>query len=154
MFCDNGTSCISSIIFCAHISCMRAHKKTYKKTGVTSKSSDQPVHPSSIARIRVYPTVDTLVVESKYDQRRLWSDCVDAQSDPSRRRSHKYHCMFGRELTLVWAPNTTSYVEISSRMICLFVLRFYGPINPMGSCRARPVYLTTRLLGRLSPLSG
>ena len=30
----------------------------------------------------------------------------------------------------------------------LFVLRFYGPVNPMGSCRARSVYLTTRLLGR------
>ena len=37
---------------------------------------------------------------------------------------------------------------------CLFVLRFYGPVNPMRSCRARSVYLTTRLLGRLSPLSG
>ena len=24
------------------------------------------------------------------------------------------------------------------------VLRFYGPVNPMGSCRARSVYLTTR----------
>ena len=36
----------------------------------------------------------------------------------------------------------------------LFVLRFYGPVNPMGSCRARSVSLTTRLLGRLSPLSG
>ena len=34
-----------------------------------------------------------------------------------------------------------------------FVLRFYGPVNPMGSCRARSVYLTTHLLGRLSPLS-
>ena len=31
----------------------------------------------------------------------------------------------------------------------LFVLRFYGPANPMGSYRARSVYLTTRLLGRL-----
>ena len=38
--------------------------------------------------------------------------------------------------------------------VCLFVLRFYGPVNPMGSCRARSVYLTTCLLGRLSPLSG
>ena len=38
--------------------------------------------------------------------------------------------------------------------VCLFVLRFYGPVNPMGSCRAWSVYLTTRLLGRLSPLSG
>ena len=39
-------------------------------------------------------------------------------------------------------------------LVCLFVLRFYGPVNPMGSCRARSVYLTTRLLGRLSPPSG
>ena len=36
----------------------------------------------------------------------------------------------------------------------MFVLRFYGPVNPMGSCRARSVYLATHLLGRLSPLSG
>ena len=36
----------------------------------------------------------------------------------------------------------------------LFVLRLYGPVNPMGSCRAWSVYLTTRLLGRVSPLSG
>ena len=28
------------------------------------------------------------------------------------------------------------------------------PVNPMGSCRAWSVYLTTCLLGRLSPLSG
>ena len=34
------------------------------------------------------------------------------------------------------------------------MLRFYGPVNPMGSCRARSVYLTTHILGRLSPLSG
>ena len=33
----------------------------------------------------------------------------------------------------------------------VFVLRFYSPVNPMGSCRAWSVYLTTRLLGRLSP---
>ena len=32
----------------------------------------------------------------------------------------------------------------------LFVLRFYGPVNPMGSCRVRSVDLTTRLLGRQS----
>ena len=39
-------------------------------------------------------------------------------------------------------------------LLFLFVLRFYGPVNPMGSCRARSVYLSTRLLGRVSPLSG
>ena len=42
---------------------------------------------------------------------------------------------------------------LNFQSVCLFVLRFYGPVNPMGSCRARSVYLTTRLLGRLSPLS-
>ena len=39
--------------------------------------------------------------------------------------------------------------EIFVFRICLFVLRFYGPVNPTGSRRARSVYLTT-----LSPLSG
>ena len=47
-----------------------------------------------------------------------------------------------------------SSAELAQRVVILFVLRFYGPVNPMGSCRARSVYLTTRLLGRLSPLSG
>ena len=37
--------------------------------------------------------------------------------------------------------------------ICLFVLRFYGPISLMGSFRAWLVYLTTLILGRLSPLT-
>ena len=34
------------------------------------------------------------------------------------------------------------------------MLRFYDPVNPVGSCRAQSVYLTTLLLGRLSPPSG
>ena len=37
--------------------------------------------------------------------------------------------------------------------VILFVLKFYGPVNSMCSCQARSVYLTTRLLGRLSPTS-
>ena len=39
----------------------------------------------------------------------------------------------------------------STWFVCVEV---YGPVNPMGSCRAWSVYLTTCLLGRLSPLSG
>ena len=35
--------------------------------------------------------------------------------------------------------------------VCVEVLR---PVNPIGSCRARSVYLITFLLDRLSPLSG
>ena len=47
-----------------------------------------------------------------------------------------------------------SFAESAHSMVSLFVLRFYGPVNPMGSRRAWSVYLTTRLPGRLSPLSG
>ena len=35
----------------------------------------------------------------------------------------------------------------------LIRMRFYGPVNPMGSCQARSDYLTTLLLGMPSPLS-
>ena len=46
------------------------------------------------------------------------------------------------------------YLVRKDLQLLVGVLRFYGPVNPMGSCRARSVYLTTFLLGRLSPLSG
>ena len=36
--------------------------------------------------------------------------------------------------------------------VSMFVLRFYIPVNPMGSCQARSIYLTRLLLGRLSQL--
>ena len=38
-------------------------------------------------------------------------------------------------------------------LISLFVLRFYDPVNPVGSCWAWSVYLNTLLLGRHSPLT-
>ena len=51
-----------------------AHDKTYNKTCVTSKDSDQPVHPPSMARKLVYPSWDSLeAVEDTCDQRRLIS---------------------------------------------------------------------------------
>ena len=56
-------------------------------------------------------------------------------------------------LSTIIALQTQCHKYWYKRLI-LFVLRFYGPVNPMGSCRARSVYLTTRLLGRLSPQSG
>ena len=37
-------------------------------------------------------------------------------------------------------------------MVWYSTVWFYSSVNPMGSCRARSVYLTTLLLGRLSPL--
>ena len=44
------------------------------------------------------------------------------------------------------AISSASTLFAKVRVVNLFVLRFYSPVNPMVSCRARSVYLTTRLL--------
>ena len=71
--------------------------------------------------------------------------------------------IFQRNNTCIWIINiwrdkkkkkSQNYNKMQMPKELLFVLRFYGPVNPMGSCRAWSVYLITRLLGRLSPLSG
>ena len=72
-------------------------------------------------------------------------------------RSTKCLCFSGckvEKFTDISCGGGYAIPTVSVSMFYLFVLRFYGPVNPMGSCRARSVYLTTRLLGRLSPLSG
>ena len=38
--------------------------------------------------------------------------------------------------------------------VCVFKLEFYSPVNIIKVMSSRSVYLTTLLLGRLSPLSG
>ena len=49
-----------------------AHDKTYNKACVTSKDSDQPVDPPSMARVLLYPSLDSpQAVEGICDQRRL-----------------------------------------------------------------------------------
>ena len=35
-------------------------------------------------------------------------------------------------------PTMLSFNKVTDNN-CLFVLKFYGPVNPMGSCRARSV---------------
>ena len=49
-----------------------AHDKTYNKTCVTSKDSDKTVHPLSMTRLLVYPSLDSPEsVEGTCDLRRL-----------------------------------------------------------------------------------
>ena len=49
-----------------------AHDKTCNKSCVTSKDSDQPIHPPSMARILIYPSLDNPeVAEGSCNQRRL-----------------------------------------------------------------------------------
>ena len=59
-----------------------AHDNTYmyNKTCVTSKDSDRPVHPPSMARVFVYPSLDSPEpVEGAFYQQSFWSDLVDAK---------------------------------------------------------------------------
>ena len=68
------------------MACIPAHDKTYKKTCLTSKNSNQPVNPPCMAKVHVYPTLDSPeAVDDTCDQRRLRSDFADAQSDLSLR---------------------------------------------------------------------
>ena len=79
-----------------------AHSKTYNKTCVTSKDSDRPAHPFSMARVLVYPSLDSLeAVKGTCDQRRLRSDCANAQSDLSLRWSHKSYTRICRALAQI-----------------------------------------------------
>ena len=48
------------------------HDKTYK-TSVTSKDSDQPVHPLSMARVLIYPYLDSLAAAE--------GSCIGKDSD-------------------------------------------------------------------------
>ena len=57
---------------------------------ITIRASHQPVHLYSMTRVQVYPSLNSLeAVEGARDQRSLWSDCADAQSDLSFRWSHR-----------------------------------------------------------------
>ena len=70
-------------------------RKTYNKTCVTSKDSDQVIHPLSMARGLVYPSLDSRETEEgSWDQQRLWSDYADVQADLSLLWSHKSYWGF------------------------------------------------------------
>ena len=84
------------------------HDKTYNRTCLTSKDLDQPVHPPSIVRVLVYPSLDgPEAVEGTCDQGRLWSDCADAQAVLSLCWSHKFYCRFCHAFA---HNNTTVYI--------------------------------------------
>ena len=92
------------------------HGKTYNKTCVTSKDSNQPVHPPSMARVLVHHSLDCPeAVEGTCDQRRLRLDCAISQADLSLRLSHKSYCRFCRALTQF--PKTQM-----ARMISIFTI--------------------------------
>ena len=77
----------------------------------------------------------------------IFSDlfCNKSLGGSARRYLAPFWRHFRTLLRSVFFSTTSDGVtSFFSRQQCLFVLRFYGPVNPMGSCRVRSVYLTTR----------
>ena len=79
---------------------------------------------TSMARVPVHPYLDNLeAVEGACDQRRLWSDCADAQSDLSLCWSHKSYCRFYHAMTHIRAHWRKYYaILISNYQFWLSVL--------------------------------
>ena len=93
-------------------------------------------------------------------EQRPRSVCASGHSLPDN-KVIGYNRMYGQQRVGWHFARALDYLNVRilcmfllTNSFCLFVLRFYGPVNPMGSCRERSVYLIISLLGRLSPLSG
>ena len=119
----------------------RTTKPTIKPVWPTK--TDEPVYPPSMARVLIYPSLDNLeAVEGMCDQRRLWSECADAQADLSLFWSHKSYCRFCRALTHhcrtcdrmgdigVWVSSVRSFICIFVRPWTYIRPRIHLSVNP------------------------
>ena len=71
-------------------------------------SKDQPVYQPSMARVRIHPSLDSReTVEGIFDQRRLCSDCMEAQADLCLHWLGKSDCRFCCALAHISNQNTT-----------------------------------------------
>ena len=133
-----------------------------------SEDSDQTAHSRSLIRVFAGHSVGSQGSKvSSGEQQRIWSDYANVRADLSLCLVHLHFCRLCCAPTRIYALKDWSLeVTISctanykiARLIvkpvmqshdCMFVcfcffffvLRFYGPVNPMGSCRARSVYHT------------
>ena len=59
-----------------------------------------------------------------------------------------YGCAFDCLEVITGNNVSINNLFIYSKIVCLFVLRFYGSVNPMGSCRARSICLANTFTGQ------
>ena len=95
---------------------MPLHHKTYLRTCAPSEDSDQPVHSRSLIRIFTGHILDREGCKvSSCRQRRLWSDCADAQADLSFRWAH---------ISEVPLSHVVAHINIINIQQLLFLCRF------------------------------
>ena len=129
----NDTSTVNSWALNKYILTQKSnvHFWTAKKSKITLQSTF------------LIPTLDTT---TKFVIMTIWMSRNLCSRADGKWEIMQKHCIKSSS-NMFWI-----FVRITSERR-FFVLKLYGPVNPMGSCRVRLVYLTTRLLGRLSPLS-
>ena len=74
------------------------HDKTNKMACAPREDSDRPGHPASLIRVFAVSMKKAWVLSYPLTaQRRLWSDCADAQADQSLQWAHMPFCWFCHE---------------------------------------------------------
>ena len=104
------------------------HGKIYNKTFVTRKDSDQPVHPPNMARVLVYPSLDSLKAVKSTVKILIR---LRGQFDLSLRWSHKSYCRFCRAhisvntfnlsvAKIIFASNFCKYCKQNMNMLYVY----------------------------------
>ena len=134
---------------------------------------DEPATMWQSWSIRLKPRISSLGTRWTF-----WERERERQTDRERKRERQRHTEIERErererqtdrqaaqkqqttnclyFCLIYPRRNELTIHANSllqRQFAEFVLRFCDPLSPVESCRARSVYLTTLLLGRLCPLS-
>ena len=97
------------------------HDKTNKMACAPTEDSDQPGHPPSLIRVFLVRMRKAWVLSYPLSaQRRLWSDCADAQADLSLRWAQCYFVCFVMS-RLIWLDSRDVRVwqsELSRKFNC------------------------------------
>ena len=124
---------------------------------VTSKDSDQPVHPSWQG-FTFSPLNGLEAVEGTCDHWRLWSDCAGWSESLL---VTKFYCWFCRALVHMFQSDKFTVTMIMLEMWAmsslphmdkLLRMEFNGPVNTIKVMSSQSVYLTSLFQSRLSPI--
>ena len=89
-----------------HLTNKPQRQKTYLQTCAPSEDTDQPAHTRSLIRIFTGHSLDNQGCKvSSRGQRRLWSDCANAQADLSLRLTDMTEGTFSHRLRIKWLNN-------------------------------------------------
>ena len=119
-------------------------KTVANSVGVEAATSRSPV--------KVHPTEPPRLASKRTY---LMSPGFSRWTEQSLATNSSIKCAWMIHESIAFMHSLTSIIGLLQLRYCwkICLCGFYSPVNPMESCWAQSVYLTTLLLGRLSPLS-